>query len=309
MQTPTNSNDQHAWGGQRYQPVSPHSPAAISEQDHPTVIAHEQQNAPTQPLSQGGFIASSSDNLFHPVRDLCSSYVFSLPDVPSNPRLNAYNHQPLSYHSPFSSYNNPMFTILHHAHYNHARTSPITAPLGPPPPIPSRPQPVHQFSQPQPFPYMYNHSYPVLNLHFLYYNINKIFTTLFHLYIRILLYIRTLLYVFLHLCLLLFLLQKLHLLSHTSLFFIRSMNSSPGRLLTLSSMQMVSLVTSWTPPLMWIQLNRISHLVLLPSWQYHPQLGRLKPLIIGGLKIMLPNTYFFLDLDLFPMALFLPLTL
>ena len=111
-------------------------------------------------------IASSSDNLFHPVSHVPSSYVFSLPTVPSNPRHHANNsstafNRPLPYHSPFSSYNNPTFTIPHHAYYNHPRTSPVTVPLGPPPPLPPRPQPIRPFTQPHSFPHMYNHPFPV----------------------------------------------------------------------------------------------------------------------------------------------------
>ena len=166
MQTPPNLNDQHAWGGQRFEPVPSHSPAAISEQDHPTLIARDRQDAQAPTLPQGGMIASSSDNLFHPVSHVPSSYVFSLPTVPSNPRHHANNsstafNRPLPYHSPFSSYNNPTFTIPHHAYYNHPRISPITVPLGPPPPLPPRPPPIRPFTQPHSFPHMYNHPFPV----------------------------------------------------------------------------------------------------------------------------------------------------
>ena len=168
MQTPPNLNDQQLWGGQRFQPVPPTpsvAPQAPSnskastvsdENDQTTLTAW--QDPPVQSLSQAGLIASSSDNLFHPVATVPPSYVYSLPNVPSNPRFHNYDpintfQRPLPYRSTRSSYNNPRFDIppapLH-------PSSPINVPLRPPAPIPPR---IRHFSpshiqQPQ-----YNHSH------------------------------------------------------------------------------------------------------------------------------------------------------
>ena len=116
MQTPPNLNDQHTWGGQPFRHAPTKSPSVANEQDQPTLIARGHQTTQTHPLSQAGFIASSSDNLFHPVNDVPSSYVYSLPPIPSAPCRHAYNssntfHRPLPYRSPYSSYNNPNFAV------------------------------------------------------------------------------------------------------------------------------------------------------------------------------------------------------
>ena len=125
------------------------------------MVARGRQDAPVHPLSQAGIIASSSDNLFHPVPNVPSSHVFNLPTVLSPSRHHAYNRpQAFPYHSPFSSYNNPTFTIPPRTHRNNVVSSPVTIPLGPPPPIPPRirPQSVHQPQSPQPV--LFNHFQP-----------------------------------------------------------------------------------------------------------------------------------------------------
>ena len=186
MQTPPNLNDQQTWGGQRYQPVSralPTIPKALStpstasdDNDRTALNAHRQQDGPAQASSQAGFIASSSDNLFHPVPNVQPSYVFSLPKIPSNPRLHNQNptntfQRPFPYRSNLSSYNNPRFEVppapLHHP-------SSINVQLGPGPPIPPRIRSSHSshVSQPQNnhsphaynhSPHAYNHTQPVYN--------------------------------------------------------------------------------------------------------------------------------------------------
>jgi hypothetical protein len=168
MQTPPNLNDQHNWGGQRFHAISTVSPTIPNEQDQPTLVARGRQDTQAQPLSQAGFIASSSDNLFHPVPAVPSSYVFTLPNIPSDPRIHAYNptntfqHCP-PYHSPFSSYNNPSFAIPPRQNHNHIPSPPVNPPLVQPPPIPHPvlPQPL-PFNHPQ---HMYNHSQPLYNFH------------------------------------------------------------------------------------------------------------------------------------------------
>ena len=152
-------------GGQPFQPTHADSSPTTNEQDQATLVARGQQNAPAQPLSQTRVIASS-ENLFHPVTHDPSSYVFKLPNIPSNPRFHAYNpldtfQRPVTYRSPFSSYNNPAFRVPsgpHHALYNRVPTSPIAAPLPQQsvPRIHSRPV---SSSQPQFHP-AYNHNPP-----------------------------------------------------------------------------------------------------------------------------------------------------
>lgn len=106
-----------------------------------------------RPSSQNGFLASTSDNLFHPVPGGTTSRVFILPNVPlnPNPQYHMYNRRvntPLRQiptHS--SSYNNPMFTIPPNRPniiYNPSVDS------GVPPPISPQvcSQPVHNHFQP-----------------------------------------------------------------------------------------------------------------------------------------------------------------
>lgn len=145
MQTLTNLNDHHIWGGQHYpQDIS----TDTNDCEQATVVGRGQHDTGFQPLSQAGFIASRYDDLFNPTSDGPSSYVFNLPDVPHNPNphYHAYN-QPFSHPSPFSSYNNPSFTIPQpspHTLYNNSSpliTSPLIADLtvnslGQAPPIP-----------------------------------------------------------------------------------------------------------------------------------------------------------------------------
>ena len=116
VQMPPNLNEQQTWGGVRYRPPSEPPPTVTNERDQATLVARGRQETQDHPLSQQGVIASSSNNLFHPVPNAPSSYVFSLPKVLSNPRLRTYDApntfpHPYSYRSPFSSYNNPAFTV------------------------------------------------------------------------------------------------------------------------------------------------------------------------------------------------------
>ena len=151
--TPPNLNDQHTWGGHAFCPPSATSPTVDNGLDQATIIAHGRHDTQAQPLSQAGVIASSSNNLFHPVPNIPSSSAFTLPPVPSNPPYHAYNppdtfQRPLPYRSSLSSYNNPHFQIP---------SSHTQAPLGPPPLFPPRIRscPVFHSSQHQ-----FNHSSP-----------------------------------------------------------------------------------------------------------------------------------------------------
>ena len=140
-------------GGQPFQHMPADSSPIANEQDQATLVARGQQNAQVPSLSQPEVIASSSENLFHPVSHDPSAYVFKLPNVPSNPRFHAYNpidtfQRLVTYRSPFSSYNNPAFRVPSnppHAFYNRAPISPITALLPQPPPPPPRIHPRNIF--------------------------------------------------------------------------------------------------------------------------------------------------------------------
>lgn len=104
MQASTNLNEQQAWGGQGFQ----HNTLDVAQRG--------QVDSGNVPSSQAGFVASNSDDLFHPVSGGPSPYIFNLPDVPPNPHpyYNTYNCQSprgLQYPSSSSSYNNPTFTI------------------------------------------------------------------------------------------------------------------------------------------------------------------------------------------------------
>ena len=139
MQTP-HLNDQQTWGGEHFHPVPPSPSTPSNENNQTTLNAHGREDAPVQALSQGGILASSSDNLFHPIPNNIPPYVFSLPNIPSNPRFNTFDpvntfQRPLPYRSTRSSYNNPRFDIPPAPFH---QPSPITVPLGPPPPIPPR---------------------------------------------------------------------------------------------------------------------------------------------------------------------------
>ena len=112
MQTPPNLNNQQVWGGQQFR--------TASSDNNQTIRTHgAREELGNVPSSQRGFIASDSDDLFHPT-PVTSSYVFNLPEVPSNPHpyYNTYhqNHMnSLPRHFPptssSTSYNNPSFAI------------------------------------------------------------------------------------------------------------------------------------------------------------------------------------------------------
>ena len=158
-------------GGQPFQPMPANSSPIANEQDQATLVAHGQQNAQVQPLSQTGVIASCSENLFHPVSHDSSLYIFKLPNVPMNLCFHAYNpldtfQCPVPYRPPFSSYNNLVFRVPSNsprALYNQVITSPVTAPLPQPSSVPCiHSHPVFS-SQPQ-FQSAYNHTpLPVFN--------------------------------------------------------------------------------------------------------------------------------------------------
>ena len=114
MHSSNNLDNHQAWGGQGFQYEES---ATIHQESRP------------RPLSQVGFIASDSDELFHPTPGRRPSRLYSLPPIP--PRRTTYT-QPST-----TSYNNPTFAIPPRTpvpvltRYN-------SRPLGPPPPIPPR---------------------------------------------------------------------------------------------------------------------------------------------------------------------------
>ena len=147
-------------GGGQHFPQGPRAPSsasskAPSDQEQATLVARHRQDTQIQqdpqahPLSQAPVIASSSDNLLNPVHNVPSSYVYSLPNIPSNTCSRNYVppntfHHPVPYRSSFSSYNNPAFSTMN-------------LPLGPPPPVPPTPR-SRPFNRP-PYP-QFNHSQP-----------------------------------------------------------------------------------------------------------------------------------------------------
>ena len=147
MQTPPNLNNQQVWGGQQFRTAS-------SDNDQTIRIHGAREELGNVPSSQRGFIASDSDDLFHPT-PVASSYVFNLPEVPSNPHpyYNTYhqNHMnSLPRHFPPSSsstsYNNPSFTIPPpppaFSHSNRPAYTQFRAPAPPISPFTQR-QPAH----------------------------------------------------------------------------------------------------------------------------------------------------------------------
>ena len=136
MQTSDNFDDQ---------PVPENFP--MEANNHQTVAAHGQEDVDAQPTDQAGFMASISDDLFHPVPGNLPSNVFTLPDVPYNPNPRYNVPRILPHPSSLSSYNNPSFVI-----------PPPVNQTGLPPPTP----PVYHNTQPayQPPQPSYHHSQP-----------------------------------------------------------------------------------------------------------------------------------------------------
>jgi hypothetical protein len=123
------------------------SPTTMNKQEQTTSAAHasdreRREDIRDQPLPRAGVIASSSDNLFHPVSDLPPSCVFTLPNFPQNPCYHTYNHSPSALFHPLpypsisssSSYNNPLQFVSSQPTYFHPPCHQI--------------QPVHPFAQP-----------------------------------------------------------------------------------------------------------------------------------------------------------------
>ena len=93
MQSPTNSNEDHAWDNQPSH-SQPQSPADNEEGEQATIIG--QQDQQFHPPTQAGIIASNSDDLFYPTTSTGpTSNVFTLPNVPfnPNPQYHAYNRR------------------------------------------------------------------------------------------------------------------------------------------------------------------------------------------------------------------------
>ena len=150
MQSPSHLNEQQIWGGDQF----PDRQITTVDDDYeqPTLIGHGQHVPRFREPSQGNFIASNSDDVFHPLSGDPSSYTFRLPDVPYNPNprySNAYNRRNRHILPPIpsssTSYNNPFFSVPPlSSHDVPVSTTPVPSNLashrlGPPPPIPPRP--------------------------------------------------------------------------------------------------------------------------------------------------------------------------
>ena len=156
-------NEHHIWDGHYLQNNQHVSPRNMSENAQATFVPSW-----LCPSSQNSLVASSSDNLFHPVPGATTSHIFMLPNVPynPNPHYHAYNRQANTLlrqiPSYSSSYNNPTFSIPPVNLNNPSITPPVV-----PPRIPScvRTQPVHDCFQPyypgyHPLPFPVNTSPP-----------------------------------------------------------------------------------------------------------------------------------------------------
>ena len=146
MQSSSPLNEQHIWGGDQF--TSHSGGTDNTRQDGTTVVGHGHHAKRFREPSQGGIIASVSDDLFHPTSHLPSSNTFRLPNVPfnPNPRYNMHNRRGAPvYPLRYSSYNNPSFSIPPLLSNDFPRTvTPLPTNrsphrLGPPPPIPPRP--------------------------------------------------------------------------------------------------------------------------------------------------------------------------
>ena len=144
MQSSSSLNEQHIWGGEQFT----HSDrTSDTRRGETTVVGRGRRTKRSREPSQGGIIASVSDDLFHPSSHLPTSNTFHLPNVPfnPNPRYNMHTRRGVpTYPLPHSSYNNPSFSVPPISSLN---LPPSVTPLptnlsphrmGPPPPIPPR---------------------------------------------------------------------------------------------------------------------------------------------------------------------------
>jgi hypothetical protein len=150
MQSPSNLDNQQDWGGEDFRTGSSNNDQTI--RTHGT---HGELGSGV-PSSQRGFIASNSDNLFHPA-PVVPAYVFNLPDVPLNPHpyYNTYhqNHsnsfpRQIPPSSSYTSFNNPSFVIPPlPPHFPHNNTS-FRTPAPPTSPFIQRQPAYNQFRAP-----------------------------------------------------------------------------------------------------------------------------------------------------------------
>ena len=96
-------------------PTHPADDNEVSNDHDKTTLIGQRAHRLCEP-SRGNFVASSSDDLFHPTSDIPSSLSFHLPNVPFNPHphYNAYNQQncsSLPVNPSSTSYNNPFFSV------------------------------------------------------------------------------------------------------------------------------------------------------------------------------------------------------
>src|ERR1700678_3293962 len=121
--TPVGTNEQQVWGGNVYRYPDPSGTLTVEQAAH---VDPPDPGSVLPPSSQAHLLASSSDDLFHPVPGGPSFVPYRLPPVPNNTAytLPFSNHIPvnrshlsqppvrfLPYPTSASSYNNPAFTI------------------------------------------------------------------------------------------------------------------------------------------------------------------------------------------------------
>ena len=121
--TPAGINEQQVWGGTIFH--YPDSSGTLNVKQ-PALVGPQDPGSVIPPSSQAHIVASSSDDLFHPVPGGPSFVTYHLPPVPNKTAYNLpfSNHFPvnwshlsqppvcfLPYPTSASSYNNPAFTI------------------------------------------------------------------------------------------------------------------------------------------------------------------------------------------------------
>ena len=146
MESSSTLNKQHIWGGAQLSPLPGNT--SNSREQQTTNIGHVHRTMHFSKPPLGGFVASFSDDLFHPTSQIPFSNTFTLPNIPfnPNPHYSLCNRCALPPHPPSStSYNNPHFSVPPLS--THGVPNPITPcshhmtshPLDPPPPVSPRP--------------------------------------------------------------------------------------------------------------------------------------------------------------------------
>ena len=83
MESSPTLNEQHIWGGAQLSPLPGNT--SDSREQQTTNIGHVHCTTCFSEPPKGGFVASYSDDLFHPTSQIPFSNTFTLPNVPFNP--------------------------------------------------------------------------------------------------------------------------------------------------------------------------------------------------------------------------------